>query len=137
METLLRCSLCNRDFSTESPVGKTGLVNLVKTAQEKGNLELYNTFVENLNQEPVGNVYVHHDCRRKYVDKRKHKESGEQCNKTLISSSQGSFSWKLDCFLCEKQAKDGKGRMHSSVSQVSTLPIRDTLIERCKERNDE
>ena len=55
----------------------------------------------------------------------------------LRSSDEQAFNWRLDCFLCEKQVYDGKKRGQSSASQVRTLPIRETLIERCKERTDD
>ena len=75
------CSICNVDFGSINPavkVGEAGLTTLVKRAKEEDDKELYKIFEAKLNQEIVENVYVHHDCRRRYVDKRKDKASNEQ-----------------------------------------------------------
>ena len=133
------CSICNGEFGSINPavkVGEAGLTTLVKRAKEKDVKELYKISEAKLNQEIVENVYVHHDCRR-YVDKQKNKASNEQKKKMLRSSDGQAFNWRLDCFLCEKRVYDGKKCGQYSVSQVCTLPIRETLIERCKKRTDD
>ena len=60
-----------------------------------------------------------------------------EMNKRKRSLDEEAFNWRLDCFLCEKRVYDGKKRGQSSASQVRTLPIRETLIERCKKRTDD
>ena len=105
------CSICNGEFGSINPVvkvGEAGLTTLVKRAKEKDDKELYKIFEAKLNQEIVENVYVHHDCRRRYVDKRKDKASNEQKKKMLRSSDEQAFNCRLDCFLCEKLVYDGK-----------------------------
>ena len=70
------CSICNGEFGSINPVvkvGEAGLTTLVKRAKEEDDKELYKIFEAKLNQEIVENVHAHHDCRSRYVDKRKDK----------------------------------------------------------------
>ena len=134
-----KCSLrnvakCSDESDTSSlvVVGKTGLKTLIRVSKEKGIEELYNYFTEMEKQNPIGKVLVHHDCRRRCTDTRK-KSLGELPRKKLRLSLEERFNWKIQCFLCEKRAE----KKHSSVCDVTTLPLRETLIDRCKERNDE
>ena len=75
---------------------------------------------------------MHHDCRRKFVDKRTI-STPEAPKKKLRSSITGSFDWKSCCFLCSKAAE----RKYSTVFQVRTLPLLKTLTSHCENRDDD
>ena len=55
-------------------------------------------------QNPIGKVLVYHDCRRRFTDTRK-KSLGELPRKKLRLSLEERFTWKIQCFLCEKKSR--------------------------------
>ena len=113
-----KCSLCNDGCDTAALVngGKTGLKTLIRVSKERGMAELHNYFTEMDNQNPIGNVVVYHDCRRKFTDTRR-RSCDEVPKKKLRPSLEKRFDWKLHCFLCEKRAE----KSHLSVCSVSTI----------------
>ena len=90
------------------------------------------SFVDSLRTNSIGTTLVHHDCRRKFADTRR-KSSSYVPRKKLRSSSEVSFNWKSECFLCSKKAD----KKNSTVYQVTTLPLRNNLITCCKSRIDD
>ena len=78
---------------------------------------------------------VHHDCRRRFVDIRDQPKT--QPRKKLMRSSVGSssnyFDWKSCCFLCSKDAE----RKYSTVVQVRTIPLYESLLDICESRGDD
>jgi len=80
------------------------------------------------------NILVHQACRKKFVDQRRFSKD-EPPKKCLRSSSTSeiSFNWKTNCFLCNKCANRG----YSTVVEVKTLPIKKHLLSCSKSRNDD
>ena len=76
-------------------------------------------------------VLIYHSCRRKFVDTRK-STSFEMPRKRLRSSIDNTFDWKTNCFLCAKKEM----RKYSTVARVETLPLIQTLVDRCESRED-
>ena len=89
----------------------------------------YFTDAADVQNDAAGTVLVHHSCRRKFVDTRK-STSFEMPRKRLRSSIDNTFDWKTNCFLCTKKAM----RKYSTVARVETLPLIQTLIDRCESR---
>eukprot|EP00111_Clytia_hemisphaerica_P014770 TCONS_00043545-protein len=116
MATLGRvCILCEEDVQPDNlvEVKKKGFDRLVQVAKQRKLEDLHS----NLKEREVGNVYVHHDCRRKFVDKRKMDDGHITVKKRLRSSvgAMGSFNWKLHCIYCGEQ-KDEK-RKSNEISE--------------------
>ena len=89
-----------------------------------------------LMSEPMGKITVHHSCRRRFVDDRGGDKAYEAPRKSLRLSVEETvekhyFDWKACCFICGKRAD----RRYSTVIPVRTIPLHDTLIKRCDERN--
>ena len=90
-----------------------------------------------LMSEPMGKITVHHSCRRRFVDDRGGDKAYKPPRKSLRLSVDETaekhyFDWKACCFICGKTAD----RRYSTVIPVRTIPLHDTLIKRCDERND-
>ena len=85
--------------------------------------------MKNSNQE----VKVHHSCRQKFTDKRK-MSSKQIPTKRLLSSLKVRFDFKVSCFLCSKSIDFCNKH---SYSEVMILQLRESLIERGDERNDD
>ena len=65
------CVLCNKteEISPFNKVREQGLATFVRTSLEKGHHVLHRSLLEIKNS--GNNVFVHHDCRRIFTDKRK------------------------------------------------------------------
>ena len=128
--------LCQEGFD-ESPavnVYEKGLITLIKLSKEKEMVALHSNLLEK--SEGNGKVVVHHHCRRKFTDTRKKSSRGKPTKRLQSSVEIPGFDWKSSCFLfCEK--KDENHVKRDTVITVQTLPIRQNLIERAKERNDD
>ena len=136
------CVLCKHDFeeSSRTTVGAKGLKTLLELAKERQLEELMRHLESKSATNFIGDVFVHHDCRRKFVKKTKKCEArGEPAKKKLRSSLPNVFDWRRDCFLCGKEAVIDvrhPGRKQK-VFQVRTLPFREKILQLCKERNDQ
>ena len=61
--------------------------------------------------------------------------NGNATKKLRSSLESVGFDWKSSCFLCSEK-NDNSNRKRDPVATVETLPIRDNLIKRAEERND-
>eukprot|EP00111_Clytia_hemisphaerica_P013651 TCONS_00040128-protein len=123
------CILCNKEDEQDNlvQVKQKGLKTLKKLAKERKLEDLSSE----LKKQPL---YVHHDCRRKFIDKRRSSGGNEPCRKRLRSSvdSEDQFKWKIHCFFCGKE-KDHK----NSTSDVETIPILNNILKQCEVRDDD
>ena len=88
-------------------------------------------------RECEGTVKVHQNCRRKFTDTRKRAVSEENAPKRLRSAELAIvFDWNSCCFLCSYSV-DKRNPNREPFASVMTLPIREKLIDRARERNDD
>jgi len=136
------CIICRTNLLGDDDVSTVGrgISTLIEYSKKYGDVELTNYLVS----EP-SIVRVHNTCRRAYTDKRKFDHFSSQTNdaelrcKVLRSQIVSSFNWKQHCFLCKLPCvKDERhpDRNGSEYRRVETLEIRDTVLQRCMERND-
>ena len=114
-------------------VGGKGLNTIIRASIEKKENEIHEKLTRL--QQSQCPVYVHHDCRRRFVDLRKKSNSLPQ-QKKLRSSTDTAFNWETCCFLYLKSV-DLRHKTRDRVHQVCTLPIHATLIKFAKEKNDD
>ena len=83
-----------------------------------------------------GSKFVHYECRKKYTDKRRLTASAATPDnaKRLRSGQYCEFDWKTNCFLCGGHVKDDRHPNRNEVYMVRTLPLQDTILKRCDER---
>ena len=127
-----KCVLCKHEFTESAPsvqVHHKGLNTLIRISAERELEDLHNYLKE------TENVFVHHDCRRKFVDQRKRSTDGTFPSKKLRSSLDRTFNWKLHCFLCTEPV-DLKHKDRDRVKNVMTLPLRSNMIGKARERGD-
>jgi len=153
-----KCIICQEGYYETSPpvnVFDKGLISFMKLSKEREMTELH-AHLSNMKSNN-GKITVHHSCRQKFTDTRK-KSSSVIPRKKLRSSSCGSdetsgFDWKSYCFFCsEKPEKKTlllckkvgamppprwRGPCRYPVKTVQTLPIRDNLIKKANERDDD
>ena len=132
-----KCVICLKEFNSSSPevnVFSKGLSKLINLSKERKMDALHSYLTETCNSN--GKVLVHHDCRRKFTDARK--ESSREMPPKKLRSSQdiSGFDWKFHCFLCCGKI-DNNNIARNPIAKVQTLPIRDSLIKRAEERNDD
>lgn len=132
-----RCVICLQEFEHSLPkvnVFEKGLANLIRISKER-DMPRLNEYLLDMRANN-GKVSVHHQCRRKFTDTRKSMSNISHPKRLRSSSDAPKFDWKESCFLCsEKINKVLKQR--NPFFRVRTLEIRDNLITRSKERNDE
>ena len=123
---------CGKGEFTESApsvqVHHKGLNTLIRISTERKLEELHNYLQE------IKHVFVHHNCRRKFVDTRKRSTEGTFPSKKLRSSLD-TFNWKLHCFLCAEPV-DLKHKDRDKVKSVMTLPLQSNMIGKARERGD-
>ena len=86
---------------------------------------------------------VHQKCRRIYchpfqIAKDANQEElmpSTSEGRPVLRSSEEDFSFKTDCFFCERPAMFGRKRKHD-VLQVKTIGIKETVLKICQERAD-
>ena len=88
-------------------------------------------------------VRIHRLCQKDLYNELKRKISVTETVPVKVAKvdtrlSVGStFTWKKDCFLCEKPcAIDTKHFNRSDCHQVTTLPFKNKILEVCSERDD-
>ena len=130
-ETCIICEDGFGDDSTANIVYEKGLETLIRFSKEKDTTELIKCLLElkNSNQEDR----VHHSCRQKFTDKRK-MSLKQTPTKKLGWSLEVRFDCTVHCFLCRKSIDFYNKH---SYSEVMTLQLRESLIERGNERNNE
>ena len=76
---------------------------------------------------------MHQACRKKFVDNRRFIEEVKEPPKKRLrsSSTETTFNWKTNCFLCNKSAN----RKYSTVVEVKTIPIKTHLLSCSESRN--
>jgi len=146
------CLICSSPFSTgNKAVGVTaGQKSLLTSSVERGDSEL----CDFLNSSPAV-VYVHENCRRKYVKplselekarKRTADADAELGSHKLTRayteagcfSAPGGFQWREHCVLCgQKAVIDLKHPNRKVVHRVRTVEIKETLLHACMLRNDD
>ena len=128
-----KCVLCKKGEFTESApsvqVHHKDLNTQIGICAEQKLEELHNYLQE------IEHVFVHHDCRRKFVDTRKRSTEGTFPSKKLRSSLDRTFNWKLHCFLCAEPV-DLKHKDRDKVKNVMTLSLRSNMIRKARERGD-
>ena len=75
---------------------------------------------------------VHADCRKRFTDKRKSVDSQPTNSKRLRTK----FMWKTLCFFCE-MAINKNYKSSKEFSQVMTLKVKERVLKRASERDDE
>ena len=117
-------------------------MTIIKYSEKHGRSELAAYLNNLISKAPTRAILVHKTCWRDFTDaKRIHVDKEEemevQCIKRLRSSLL-PFDWKKDCMLCGKSAETDKrhpGRKQLQVHKVTTIPLRENILECCeKER---
>ena len=85
-----------------------------------------------------GGQRVHHNCRKKYTNKKlieaalkKKTEQTESISTPNLRAKTTTFDIKSDCIFCGKKLDDT-----SQNSKCLTIEIKDSLLKKCEERND-
>lgn len=136
-DPLEKCLLCKKVFNGEDPritVHKKGLVTLNRISSERGLSHVCDEIKERIDSNL--SIYVHHDCRRRFVDNRRKSSETVKPPQKRLRSTEITFNWKCNCFLCSVNV-DIRRKDRQLYCQVMTLPLRDNLIERALERNDQ
>lgn len=136
------CVICKEDFEEEAPVTVTrkGIATLITHCVKQNQSDLNTYLIQRASTTPVAKVLVHKECRRKFTHpSRKLEKDDDQAAvpdaKKLRSSFQ-PFNWKEDCVLCCQPAVDRRHPDRKQVRTVTTLPIRNTILETCDSRGD-
>lgn len=123
-------------------VTKKGLETLIEFSQKRSCIQLTDYLKRQHNIKPGGKISIHKDCRRDFTDKKRTSSINTEapddspCSKRM-RSNETPFNFKEDCFLCGNNATiDIRHADRNRVRRVTTLPMRDKLLERCKERDD-
>lgn len=129
-----KCVLCKESQGQMNVVGEKGFNTLLRISLEKDESELHKelTFLK----EQESKVLVHHDCRRRFVKRKKEKDSEPEI-KRLRSPTNSLFDWKRFCFLCGNAADIHHNKNRKKTHQVSTLPLHENLVRCARERRDE
>ena len=122
------CVICKLEFDENAPANilrNKGFETLIQVSQEHDRPDLHDCLLQmkDSNQE----VKVHHKCRRKFTDARK-KTSEQPPTKSLRSSIESKFDWKIHCVFCGKVI-DIK---HQSYHEVMTLDFHRKIAARQK-----
>ena len=100
---------------------------------------LHSHLTECISQTPIGKVLVHKSCGRDYTNQRRVTccSSVEEDQLPQAKSSLISFNWKENCMLCGEKAKvDARHPERNKIHNVTTLAMRDNLLECCDIRGD-
>ena len=95
---------------------------------------------ESINKTPIGKILVHKNCCRDFATQRRTIHCNELEDDQLpqvkrLRSSELSFNWKDNCLLCGEFAKfDSRHPERNKIHTVTTLPLRDKLLECCDKR---
>ncbi len=144
---VLLCNMCKGDHGTGGNplvmVTAKGLETLIQFSETRSCTQLTEYLKGRQNATPIGKVSVHKKCRRDFTDKTRsfsvnpeNTDDVPPCSKRM-RSDEVAFNFKGDCFLCGKNASiDLRRPDRTQVRRVTTLPMRDKLLERCKVRAD-
>ena len=137
MDGSSNCVLCRCEFTDTNSavvVHQKGLATLVRVSKKRKDYDLKN-YLKQI-EETGEKVLVHHDCRRRFVDKRKKCDKESFPVKRLRSCLEISFNWKLHCFICGETA-DWRHKDRDKVKKVMTVNLRATLIKHAQGRGDQ
>ena len=137
-----RCVICKLGFQNDkaTTVSEKGMMSLSSFSEERGCLDLHSHLTECINKIPIGKVLVHKNCHRDFTNRRRWfstSEDDQLPQAKRLRSSMLSFNWKNNCMLCGKFAEfDTHHPERNKVHNVTTLPMRDKLLECCGKRGD-
>ena len=143
-ESPLVCSICNSAFGETNPattVGWKGLQSLLKASKAKQENELHAYFEAKVKE---GNLLLHGECRKRYVDLR-NVNNQLQPEKKRSRSSVSKFDWKTDCLFCGEECvkvSSSKNPGRSDYCRVEILKdcqgqkLKDKILEVTKNSTD-
>ena len=128
------CCLFCMDKFEEKPtvVYSKGLDNILRIAEKNRDFEVQ----ENIRKKTRSGeaILVHADCRKLFTDKRKSASVNSQ--PTTSKKLRTEFMWKTLCFFCEKPINQNY-KSSKEFSRVMTLELKERILKRVSERNDE
>jgi hypothetical protein len=139
------CVICQKQFQNISDAVqvKRDILNLITFSQLHG----HNLLTDYLNRQyykvPPGQVLVHSECRRVYVDKKRLKRTTNITQPTTpkkqkLRRSVTPFDWKVNCiFCCKVVIFDSRHPDRCSDSRAARcIPLQKEILKRCDERDD-
>ena len=118
-----------------SKVGEKGFQTLIKASILRKEVELNEKLVRMKASETP--VFVHAECRKRFIDSRKYCESNDEPKpKRLRSCDETVFDWKNCCFYCENRV-DAVHRQRNEFCVVETLECKQNIIDQARKRDDE
>ena len=138
------CVICKEGFCNDKPttVSEKGIMTLVRFSEERGCSELHAHLTECVKKTPTQAVFVHKDYRRDFTNRRRPvccnvSENDQLPPAKKLRSSMLPFDWKKNCMLCGNVAQfNARHPERDRVYNVTTLPMRDKLLECCIKRGD-
>ena len=138
------CVICKLGFTTDKPVtvSKKGILSLISCSESRGCSELHSYLTESISKAPIGNFLVHKNCRRDFTNQTRIMRCNELEDDQLpqakrLRSSEVPFNWKDSCMLCGEFAYfDSRHPEKNKIRAVTTLPLRDKLLECYDKRGD-
>ena len=133
------CVICQLGFEGEKPVtvaGK-GTFTLIKYSEEHGEYELKEYLTRCINSAQSRSVLVHKSCRRDFTRTYSSVEHENAPSAKKLRSGLLPFNWKKECVLCGSNTNfDTRHPERSKVHKITTLPIKNRLLECCQRRGD-
>ena len=90
------CVLCGKDGGQMNVAGDKNLNTIIRASTEKQGNDVHEELIRLQQLQCL--MYVHRDCRRRFVDLRKRTDS-LPCPKKLRSFTDVVFKWETSCFL--------------------------------------
>ena len=129
------CCICSKGVDDKGKgvnVYKKGLATLLEASHAKNDQNLEEIFRDSLTK---GGIYVHKDCRKRYVGLRKVEKLKETQAKRLRASIR-NFEWKTDCLICGDNVSvqsSKKSPSRHTFSRVETVEFReDTFLSQMR-----
>ena len=134
-----RCVICQKEFQNTSDAVQVtrGIPNLITFSQLHGDDLLTEYLNRQYGEVPPGNVLVHGECRRVYIDRKRLKRNTSDTQpatpkKQKLRGSVTPFDWKVNCvFCCEVVKFDSRHPDRCSDSRAAKcIPLRQQILKR-------
>lgn len=133
------CVICNQEVKNDGVNVTKGINSLIKSSIERKD-EIHKLLAN------VDVIKVHNICRQNYTRPSnikaalKSQNSEPSTSQRFLRELQNTFDFKHDCLLCGEHAVfDPKlpFKYRTQIHEVSTIEIKQTLINACNDRNDD
>ena len=129
------CTICKKEYYDGNPpirVYAKGLKTIIRSSLKRKMTQLHDDLLRM--QRNDLQVLVHQECRKTLTDSRK--KITRKPYKRLRSSEERPFEWKNYCFLCS-EIVELRHLDRSTFNEAMTFTLRERLVARATERNDE